>query len=538
MLSTTSTWQRPSIQLTIILCIVIGLIAIAGPAQAQTLPAKTNQGIENTVHILYFYSTECTHCKAIEEEILTPLTSQYGAQLDIQKIDVSDPANYEMLIHIEDLFDISQEERGIPTLVIGDQILIGESPIREKLVALVEKGIAEGGVALPNIPTPAAPALPALPGTTAGTGEICEADSSDACGTAAPIWGAYFYQVGCQECSRVKMDMQYIQSRYPQFVIEEFNLYDNMTLAQWLAGRLGREQDVHAPALFIGDAALIGDEEITPEKLESLMETYAATGAEKVWADFDATQAQAGLIARFQSLGPVAVALAGLIDGLNPCAFATLIFFVSYLTLSGRKGREVLIVGAAFTLGVFTAYSVIGLGFYKVLDLLGDILTTLGRWVYALTAIFCAGLAIFSFKDFIKARRGQIGDMNLNLPHALRMRINTVIRKGKNTQTYVLGAFLTGLVISFLELACTGQVYLPTIIFVTSVPELQAQAMLYLGLYNLLFIVPLIIVFILAYYGTTSKELTRFLQKNTAMVKLGMVVLFTSMAIWLGASLV
>ena len=111
---------------------------------------------------------------------------------------------------------------------------------------------------------------------------------------------------------------------------------------------------------------------------------------------------------------------------------------------------------------MFLAYLVVGLGFYKVLDLLGDLLMTLGRWVYGLTALLCAGLAVFSFLDFLKARHAEIGDMALNLPHGLRMRINAIIRRGRKSQAFVAGAFVTGVVVSFLELACTGRsIYRP-----------------------------------------------------------------------------
>jgi len=201
--------------------------------------------------------------------------------------------------------------------------------------------------------------------------------------------------------------------------------------------------------------------------------------------------------------------------------------------LSGRRGREVLAVGAAFTLGVFLAYLAVGLGFYKVLDLLGDWLTTLRRWVYGLTGMFCAVLAVFSFTDFLKARQGEIGDMALNLPHALRMRINAVIRQGRRSRAFVAGSFVTGVVVSFLELACTGQVYLPTIVFVVSQPATRVRALAFLVLYNLLFILPLVVVFILAYYGATSKQLTRFLQRGAAAIKLGMALLFAALAAWL-----
>jgi cytochrome c biogenesis protein CcdA len=197
-----------------------------------------------------------------------------------------------------------------------------------------------------------------------------------------------------------------------------------------------------------------------------------------------------------------------------------------------------LAVGAAFTFGVFLAYLAVGLGFYRVLDLLGDWLTTLGRWVYGLTGLFCAVLAVVSFRDFLKARRGMVGDMALNLPHALRMRINAVIRRGRGARAFIVTSFVTGVVVSFLELACTGQVYLPTIVFVASQPDMRAQAIIMLVLYNLLFILPLAVVFFLTYYGTSSKHLTRFLEERAAAVKLGMTVLFAALATWLIVSLV
>ena len=87
-------------------------------------------------------------------------------------------------------------------------------------------------------------------------------------------------------------------------------------------------------------------------------------------------------------------------------------------------------------------------------------------------------------------------------------------------------------------MACTGQVYLPTIIFVVSLPEMRVRALLFLVLYNLLFTVPLVVVFVLAYYGTGSKQLTRFLQQKAATVKLGLTLLFATLATWLVVSTV
>jgi len=128
--------------------------------------------------------------------------------------------------------------------------------------------------------------------------------------------------------------------------------------------------------------------------------------------------------------------------------------------------------------------------------------------------------------------------MALNLPHGLRMRINPVIRRGRSSPAFVAGSFMTGVVVSFLELACTGQVYLPTIVFMVSRPEMHTRALAFLLLYNLLFTLPLVVVVILAYYGTGSKQLTRFLERRAATVKLGMALLFTALAVWLAVSVV
>jgi cytochrome c biogenesis protein CcdA/glutaredoxin len=521
----------------VLLVLALALIWGMGTACAEGGPV---------VRIVYFTAADCPHCKAVVNEVLTPLQAEYGEQMQIKMVEISDPANYEMLIRTEEMFGISPEERGLPTLVVDGQVLIGEDAIREQLPCLLDTCLGAGGTSWPDIPGLEEVAVEGQVGLDMGFdllesegSETCGPEDAVACESPPPIWAAYFYEVGCQECSRAEYDIRYAQSKYPQLLVQEYSAQEDAALAEWLGARAGvpQKQRLATPAFFIGDDYLIGTD-ITPEAVLALVEKYAQTGVERVWADFNPEEGGQSIVERFKSFGVLTVAFAGLVDGLNPCAFATLAFFVSYLTLSGRKGRQVLIVGAAFTLGVFLAYLMVGFGFYKVLDLLGDLLTTLGRWVYGLTALLCASLAVFSVLDFLKARSGDIGDMTLSLPHGLRMRINAVIRRGRRSQAFVVGTFVTGVVVSFLELACTGQVYLPTIIFVMSQPEMRVRALLFLVLYNLLFILPLVVVFILVYYGTGSKQLTRFLQQRAAMVKLGMALLFAALAVWLTVSIV
>ncbi len=521
----------------LILGLLAGLMLLSGVTRAS---APTGGPV---IHILYFYSTECPHCQVVERDVLKPLEERYADRLDIRYLEIGNPAAYELLIRVEEYFGIAPEKRGLPTLVVGDRILIGEEEIRQQLPCLVEKCLAEAGADFPPIPgleevlngekpSSLGPGLNVEPG---GLG-ACTPDEAAICETQAPIWAAYFYQVGCQECSRAEADIRYIRQRYPQLIVEEFNIYEQAALAQWLAERVGRT-DFHPPALFIGDDALIGEGEITPQNLQAMVEKYAATGAPRIWADFNPEKGIARLVERFRSLGPLTVLLAGLVDGLNPCAFATLIFFIAYMAAGGHKGRQVLLIGGAFTSGVFLAYLTVGLGLYKVLDLLGSALTVAGRWLYGLTALFCLVLGTLSFRDYLKARQGRMEEMALQLPDRLKKQARAVVRQGQRIPVYTLGAFLTGLLVSLLELACTGQLYLPTIIFLISVPALRARALMYLVLYNLAFILPLCVVFALTYFGTTSIQLGMFLQKRTAAVKLGTALVFLVLAVWLGTSL-
>ncbi len=519
--------------------VVLVLAGGLNPAQAQ------NDAI---VRLVFFYRDDCAHCMTIIDEILLPLQEQHSERLQIKMIQFHDPsrpgeldpAKYEMLLRAEEMFNVSPERRGIPTVVVGGQVLIGEDEIREQLPCLIDTCLSGVGTSWPDIA--GLEAIPVAGGGSPNLGigftspwvegeELCSEDEAVCDPGAYSIWAVYFYQVGCQECDRAESDIQYVRSRYPQLLIEEMNIYERVDLAQWLAERAGRKDDIHTPALFIGDDALIGQKEITPQNIEALVNKYASTGVAPFWEEYTAADDDVKLPE------VMTVVVAGLIDGLNPCAFATLIFFISYLTFMDRKGKAVLAVGGSFTLGVFLAYVLVGIGLWRLLSLV-PFLTTLGQWVIGLTAVLCIVLAVLSLRDYFKARQGQLKDMALVMPEVLRKRTHAVIRQASGTRVFTLLALPVGAVVSLLELVCTGQIYLPTIIFVMSVPGLQSQAMLFLLLYNLMFILPLVAVFVLVYFGTTSMQLGRFMHDHAAKVKLGTAVLFSALAIWLIVSVV
>jgi len=246
------------------------------------------------------------------------------------------------------------------------------------------------------------------------------------------------------------------------------------------------------------------------------------------WADFNEEEIQIAskeVEKTFNNMTLAIVIGGGLLDGINPCAFATIIFFLSYLQIAKRTPREILLVGIAFIFAIFLAYFSVGIAFHALIDKLADsekfkFARNIMTWVFAAFALL---VAVFSLRDGIRASRGNMGDMTLQLPNFLKTRIRGTIRKRARASNFVIAAFVTGIIISILELACTGQVYAP---IVYQIQQGRADAYLYLLIYNLAFILPLVIIFILAYKGMTSDALTRFQAKHTSLIKYATAILF------------
>ncbi|MDI7274426.1 MAG: cytochrome c biogenesis protein CcdA [Anaerolineae bacterium] len=491
--------------------LAIGLLGLA-LFLAGPLPALA----DGVVRGFYFYSPDCAHCEVVAEEVLPLVQDRFGARLELRMFDIREPSNYSLLLALEERYSI--DEVGLPEVFVGPDVLVGEEAVRTGLVALVEKHLAAGGVDFPTQDLPVPVSTPSATPQASGN---------------PIIHLAYFYRVGCQECERVAYDLELMRSRFPGLRVTAFDINEEHELNEALAARvrLPEEQRLVAPAVFVGDEALV-DGEITAARLETLLQRYAEAGAPPVWETVEKDDAVQSIVQRFLSFGALTVVGAGLVDGLNPCAFATIVFFISYLSFAGRSRREMLLTGAAFTVGVFLTYLLVGLGALRFLQGVSG-LHLVGRAMYGLMGLACLVFAALSVHDAWQARRSRPEAMRLRLPRFLQRRVHAVIRESSSRPAFVGLAAVTGLVVSFLELACTGQVYLPTILFVLGRPELRLRAASYLVLYNLVFVAPLIVVFVIAALGVGSNRLAQFVQKHISLIKLLTAGVFVALGLWL-----
>jgi cytochrome c biogenesis protein CcdA len=110
----------------------------------------------------------------------------------------------------------------------------------------------------------------------------------------------------------------------------------------------------------------------------------------------------------------------------------------------------------------------------------------------------------------------------------------TIVRESK-LRNYIASAVISAVVVAFLEFSCTGQVYIPTIFFVSGLSDLKFRALWFLILYNIAFIIPLIVLFLLAAFGLSSEKLYGFMRRRTLFLKIATAIIFLALAVALVA---
>jgi cytochrome c biogenesis protein CcdA len=499
---------------------VILFLGLAFLLQMRSLLAQQSSSLPMYI----FYAEDCPSCHAVLQSYVPTLKSMYPF-LEIKTFDLANPAYYEALARLEQKYNRRGNE--LPVIFIGDQMLSGEQEVMEKLDPLILDYQLKGDLT---------PPLPPV--------EISEVHHPPAAETPkTPVELAYFYQKGCSYCDRASYLLKYLLKKYPHLTIKDIDLNtpDGKRLNETLSNRLNlpSEKRLIAPSIFIGKDYL-SPEDITESKVESLIQKYEKieTKATLEVGKEEIEKADASIIERFKSFGVPAILLAGLIEGLNPCALATLVFFISYLTMVGRTRKEIFWVGMGFTGAGFITHLLLGLGILSFVQHL-SFLPFFTRIVYLITFLFSLFLGIFSLYDYVQLKRGQPSKMTLQVPDSLKKRIHRIIRKregeldaskeAKPTR-FLFAAMGIGFIVTLLQSTCTSQVYLPTILFVTNIPSLRDSAIFYLILYNIVYILPLVAIFVIVYWGTTSEQLSFFLQRRTSTIKLMTALFFFALA--------
>jgi uncharacterized membrane protein/thiol-disulfide isomerase/thioredoxin len=116
------------------------------------LPVAARAESKSVVQAVLFYSPNCSHCHYVIAELLEPMLADYGDQLQIVRIDASQMSGSKLYHAAIERYGDPSRRRAVPMLVVGDVVLIGSREIPDQFPALVEEGLAAGGISWPDIP--------------------------------------------------------------------------------------------------------------------------------------------------------------------------------------------------------------------------------------------------------------------------------------------------------------------------------------------------------------------------------------------------
>jgi len=125
---------------------LVGLWLLSG---WRALPVAAADPI---VRAVLFYSPSCGHCHHVITEVLPPLVEQYGEQLQIIGINIAEAEGQALYQATITHFAIPENRRGVPTLILGETVLVGSGEIPEQLPGLIAQHLAQGGLDWPPLP--------------------------------------------------------------------------------------------------------------------------------------------------------------------------------------------------------------------------------------------------------------------------------------------------------------------------------------------------------------------------------------------------
>ena len=215
-------------------------------------------------------------------------------------------------------------------------------------------------------------------------------------------------------------------------------------------------------------------------------------------------------------------------DSINPCALSVLLMMLIAVTTYHPKDRKrILWSGLAFIAAVFVTYLIYGLLIVKAFEVL-QAFSNVRLYLYKGLAVGAIILGLLELKDFFFYKPGGVGT---EMPLFFRPKVQNIIAK----ITSPLGAFGLGMFVTLFLLPCTIGPYI-ILGGMLSFGEFF-QSIPILSLYNLVFVLPMIVIVVLIFFGSKDiKQISSWREKNIRILHLiiGLVFILLGTTMLLG----
>ena len=331
-----------------------------------------------------------------------------------------------------------------------------------------------------------------------------------------------FYSSTCGACHKAMPYIDEARAKYPNV---RFNYFDNMgspsnlSLMNRFSERYGVSYPSY-PVVFAGDITVLQGFNRISGNIDAVAGAMNAglipdAAYEKRHFSADAAGNLTSGPTGVTGITYAAVILAGLLDGINPCAFAVLIFLLIALTTAESK-RRVLEIGLTYTLGVFLIYITAGVGIIKIVALTG-----LSSYFTLIAGVLVIAAGIIEFADGVLKN----SPVSLSIPASKKELFAGYIRRAT-----VPAAFVLGVLVGIFELPCTGGIYLAVLSLLSSQVTFN-EGLIYLVIYNLAFILPLIIIVLGVTFGISPETINRIREEHKKTLRAATGILLIAMGI-------
>lgn len=287
------------------------------------------------------------------------------------------------------------------------------------------------------------------------------------------------------------------------------------------------EENQKVPAVLFGNQYLIGKDEIP--SIEQVMGTGNTKNVELLNMMKEAEDVR-GSENKADNMSLWTLAAAGLLAGFNPCSISMLLMLMSLLL---SEKASVWKNGLLYLAGKYAAYISIGLViFMTASQISGQTMERVGSVMnLAMGVLFIIASALY-IVDAIRVFRQDYGKIHMQLPVGLRRMNHKLIKKFSSAKGMMqpLMILMLGVVISFGEFFCTGQIYMASITYLL---KDQVKAVIFPFLvYTTAMSVPAVIMIMLIQRTRNTEAVSDFMFRHLGAIKIFNAVLFALFAVY------
>ncbi len=354
----------------------------------------------------------------------------------------------------------------------------------------------------------------------------------------------YFWSKYCQHCKEAKPFVNNLPKIYPWLTLHSYDLVDNpdnqkrfVTMAKQL-----QQPANSVPAFIFCGQMMIGydRDETTGKELEKKLlachqQKNTPQAQEQVKAQEHFNIPWLGNI-HYQDFSlPVFTLLVAALDAFNPCAFFVLFFLLSLLVHLRSRAR-MLTIGCVFVLCSGVMYFLFMSAWLNLF-----LITKQLFYITAAAGLIAIVFGLINIKDYFFFKQG----VSLSLSESSRAKLFTRIRgltQSGNWATMIAATIILAIAANSYELLCTAGLPMVYTRVLTLNALTNTQYYLYLAFYNVIYIIPLLLIVMLFTLTLGSKKLSeqegRLLKLLSGSMMLGLGSILLLKPEWLSNMLV